>query len=88
MKSLIQQRLALNRDRMASIVTSSFGGIFMLLGIAQLAIGGNSTISWFQIVLGLVALVIGTVTGVRVRRKIRSFEREHGATAGKQTPLK
>jgi hypothetical protein len=84
MKSLVQQRLMLNRDRMASIVTSIFGGIFMLLGIAQLTIGGNLILSWFQFGLGFVALVFGIVTGVRVRRRIQSFEREHGATAGKQ----
>jgi hypothetical protein len=73
---------------MARIVTSSFGGIFVLLGIAQLAIGKSSIIWWVQFDLGLVALVIGTVADVRVGRKIRRSEREHGTAAGKQQTRK
>jgi hypothetical protein len=88
MKSLLQQRQALNRDRIASLVTSISGVIFILLGVAQLTLGGNLILWWFQVALGLIALVFGIVMRVRNQHQISNFELAHGVDAGKQVPLK
>ena len=88
MRSVRDQLLVLKRDRFLSIVVTIFGGIFMLLGVARVMVGGDLITSWFQVVWGFLMLVFGVVMVVRKRRQLKSFELEHGAHPATHRPLK
>jgi drug/metabolite transporter (DMT)-like permease len=85
MASLIQRRMALDRQRWSGTLSMVLGALFVLIGVADLVTGGGSR--W----LGIAALLFGVVSavcGVAARRKAtvarHVFEAENGQDAGKQ----
>jgi hypothetical protein len=88
MKSLTEQRIVLNRERAFAISGSILGGMFILSGLAQVALGGDWVLWWLLVAVGLIGLVSGVALAARTRRQIRSFELEHGADAGKSKSFK
>ncbi|WP_085511135.1 hypothetical protein [Plantibacter flavus] len=80
MDSLIQQRLAFERDRTFGWLAVVFGALFFAWG-AWMAWSGTPTY-----LFGAAACAVGIVLGVqRIRRSGRTrevFEREHGKHAG------
>lgn len=80
MTSLIQQRLALGRIRVRALWALWVGGIGVTLGLVLLVSGGTSTfaIGW------VLCFIYGLTEMARYRQKVRAFESEHGADAGKQ----
>lgn len=87
MKSLIQQRIAIDRTRVFGIVGISVGATgFVLMSVFAL-VEALPWSSWIPVFIWLV-IVGGGVDNLRkARRRLRAFEAEHGAGAGEQTPL-
>jgi hypothetical protein len=88
MKSLTEQRMVLNRERAFAISGGILGGLFILSGLAQVALGGDLVLWWLLFAVGLIGLVSGVALAARTRRQITSIELEHGADAGKSTSFK
>lgn len=85
MPSLIQQRMAIDRQRQLGTMNLILGTVFFVLGITQLALGGGA--HWFS--YGYLAVgLLDFALGVRTRRKAtfarREFEAENGEDAGRQ----
>jgi ABC-type nickel/cobalt efflux system permease component RcnA len=84
-KILIQQRLALGRERVFAIAAMVIGGVGMALVVVTLVTGSAET--WFPWIQAAAWLLIGA-GGVwsmrRYRRRMAAFEAEHGPDAGKQ----
>lgn len=88
-KSLIQQRIALDRARIIALLMT-FGGVLLLLASGASIAWSSTGIAFFQwwVLVGwCVFTAVGAVRLVRVRRRRSEFEAEHGRDAGKQRPL-
>lgn len=88
MKSLIQQRMELDRQRHGAVAQIV---ITLLLAAAFLPSVGNYTALPWLPVLWLVCAGVAVVDGWRrvraARRALSAFEAEHGADAGVQKPV-
>lgn len=86
--SLIQQRMALEREVLIARWTSYPFLAMAVLGVGQVFLDPSRWLSWIL----LVVFIVGGVRGVRALRAARgrfaAFQREHGADAGKQTPIR
>jgi uncharacterized membrane protein HdeD (DUF308 family) len=80
MESLVQQRLAFERERLTGWVLFAAGLLFAV-GCVWLAFTGM-TVSWAMAVFWVVWACFGIRRVMRARRRQRSFELEHGPTAG------
>lgn len=80
MDSLVQQRLAFERDRTYGWVLIAIGLCFVA-GSIWFAVAGNP-LSWAMAVWWVVWACFGVRRVMRARRTQQAFEREHGATAG------
>lgn len=89
-RSLIQQRLALQRRRVFALVlligwsVLSVGNVWRIAAAAPTG-DGRDVLNWL-ILAGSVALAIcGLVMWAKVRRDTRAFEDIHGRGAGRQS---
>jgi hypothetical protein len=84
-KSLIQQRIALDRARLVAVVMLC-GGILLVVGSGvQLSVGlMDSSFRWLSPVFWAVFVIVAMVRLRRVRRDWLLLESEHGSDAGKQ----
>lgn len=85
MASLIQQRMAIDRQRNFGTTYLVLGITFIVVGIAELS--NADTTMWpgaMSLVLGIFWLSSGVVQRVKSERARRAFEAEHGANAGRQ----
>lgn len=80
MDSLIQQRLAFERDRLFGWLTVALGTLFCAFGV-WMTMSGRP---WYA--FGIAAFAVSIMLGVRrIRRADRTreaFERQHGKNAG------
>lgn len=83
-QSLIQQRLALGRERVFAIVAMALGGIGLVLAAVALVQGAAGWPQWLQAVAWLLIGGSGVRSWRRSRRRVAEFEAEHGPDAGKQ----
>jgi hypothetical protein len=82
---LIQQRMAIDRQRLAAVAALVVGGIGAALSLVMVGLGNGQWTAWFQMVLWVSWIVAGGATLVKYRRRIREFEGEHGVGAGRQS---
>jgi hypothetical protein len=88
--SLIQQRMAIDRQRLYARVTLGLGVLWMISTVFTLARWGDS---WLvALICSVFVAVLGTAGGawsyLDARKKLRAFEAEHGIGAGKQKPVR
>ncbi|RUR03087.1 hypothetical protein [Labedella endophytica] len=86
--SLIQQRMAITRDRTYGIVMTVLALLIAASGIAR-AVGeaNDPLLAWLLAGVSLALAAISAVRALRATRRLRAFEAEHGAEAGKQRPI-
>ncbi|MGQ2914551.1 hypothetical protein [Microbacterium aurantiacum] len=87
MPSLIQQRMALDRQRLHARWMLLWGYALVYFGVTLYWTGS----SWFTVLYFLFALVVVAFGIIRVRAARRdriAFETEHGPDAGKQDPVR
>jgi hypothetical protein len=83
--SLIQQRMEIDRARIAAVWMTVTGVFFLIGSVAQFAASaGSSFAPWYLGVIALPAIVIGVVQIVRARARMARFEEQHGAGAGRR----
>ncbi|OAN32079.1 hypothetical protein A4X17_16805 [Plantibacter sp. H53] len=80
MDSLVQQRLAFERERTVGWVMITVGLLFVVGSVWFAAAG--APLSWAMAVFWTVWACFGIRRVVASRRTQQAFEREHGATAG------
>ncbi|MBD8100813.1 hypothetical protein PlfCFBP13513_12020 [Plantibacter flavus] len=80
MDSLVQQRLAFERERTFGWVMITIGLLFVAGSVWFAAAG--SPLSWAMAVFWTVWACFGIRRVATSRRTQQAFEREHGATAG------
>lgn len=81
--SLIQQRMEIDRARIAAVWMTVAGALFLFSSIAQLASStGSPFLPWYLGVIALPAVVIGVAQIVRARARMARFEAQHGEGAG------
>lgn len=84
MTTLVQQRMAIERQRVFAVLYLTVGLIWVALeaGLGVASSWGWS--AWFQIALGILWIGLGLASFHRYRREIGAFIAEHGAEAGKR----
>ena len=82
--SLIQQRIALDRNRVVSILFVALGGLGLLFGVFLILMDPSRWTTWAMLVPWLIFASTGVVRLVQYRTALRAFESEHGVDAGKQ----
>ena len=87
MPSLIQQRMALDRQRLQARWMLLWGFALVYFGVTLYLVA----FSWLPVPYFLFALVVVTFGIIRVRAARRdriAFETEHGPDAGRQDPVR
>lgn len=82
--SLIQQRIALGRERAIGIFFVIVGTAGLAVFVAFIAMDASNWSSWATAVAYLVLLIFGAARLVRYRRRVAAFEATHGVGAGVQ----
>lgn len=82
MGTLIQQRMAFERDRILGWTAVGGGAFFVIMSIPAGWMAGNATSALLGTIAGLTALATGLVRVRRANLTRRAFEREHGPAAG------
>jgi hypothetical protein len=82
-RSLIQERMSIDRQRLAGWLMTVGGSIGVALGLVTMLT--NHT-NWAGIAF-VVWVPIGVAQLVRARKRRVSFENEHGYEAGRQKPI-
>lgn len=83
-RSLIQQRMSIDRERLAGIFSLILGCLGFLGGAVIFSWGERGLGLWFQLAMWLRWVAVGVTMLVRSRRRMRDFEAEHGVGAGTQ----
>lgn len=86
--SLIQQRIAIDRQRTIGLIFLVLAGALFLLGAFSLATDPEREFLWTGVIVFGANAVMGAVTLIGASSKRRAFEAEHGAGAGKQAPVR
>lgn len=86
--SLIQQRIAIDRQRTFGVVFLSLAGALFLIGAFSLATNPEREFLWTGVIIFGANTVLGVITLVSASFKRRAFEAEHGTRAGKQSPVR
>ncbi|WP_136042447.1 MULTISPECIES: hypothetical protein [unclassified Microbacterium] len=81
--SLIQQRHALGRSRIAALILVLGWGAFTVLRVVFLDV--TDVLDWILTVGAIALTVCGVVLWFRYRRDVRKFEERYGHNAGRQT---
>jgi hypothetical protein len=85
--SLIQQRLALDRQFVGGRVQVGIGTFFVVFNAARAIFEEPSILLWLQVAIGVLLLVNG-IRALRTARAAKTtFEAENGLDAGKQRRL-
>lgn len=85
MASLIQQRMAIDRQRTFARIYIVLGAFFFLAGPVQLIVSKTSSPSgWFTLAIGAMWLILGLVQRGKSNKSRQEFEAEHGEHAGQQ----
>ncbi|MET1051255.1 MAG: hypothetical protein ABWX65_01315 [Mycetocola sp.] len=84
MASLIQQRMAIERQRTFGLIFLVLGGVSLPVAIIVTVASSSSWIPWIQIVVALVWIGLGLLGLLRYRREVGTFTGEHGVDAGKR----
>ncbi|WP_203138146.1 hypothetical protein [Microbacterium sp. JZ31] len=87
MESLIQQRIAVERERISALVLLASAVPLLLLGCVLLAFDPGRWYSWLTTAGWVVLCLIAAARYIRARRRIRAFEAAHGKDAGRQRPV-
>ena len=82
--SLIQQRIAIERQRVFGTIYVISGGLGLVLGAILWVTDPSYWVSWSLIVVWLVFAISGVVRLVQYRRALREFESANGVGAGNQ----
>ena len=82
--SLIQQRLALRRQRLWGLFSLIIGLLGVAAGAAMFAASPDRSSSWWMMAVWAGWGPFGAVTLIRYRRRVEVFEAEHGKGAGEQ----
>lgn len=83
-RSLIQQRMSIERERLAGIFSLILGCLGTCLVTVVFILGERGDVLWIQLVVWLGWVAVGVMMLVWSRRRMSGFEAEHGAGAGKQ----
>ena len=83
---MIQQRIALDRERAIGLWLSIAGGLFLLLG-GFAAMAAPERLSWVSLVMPAILLLLGLFRLWAYGHGRRVFEEEHGPDAGMQRPV-
>ncbi len=88
-KSLIQQRISLERARLVAVLTVVGGSLLVVAsGVSVVWRSSSPSIwQWWPVIFWCAFVCVGVVRLVRVRRRRLAFESEHGRDAGKQKPV-
>ena len=81
--SLIQQRVALDRERAIGLWLTSASGIFLLLGLILL-LTGPERVFWGSLLTPALLLAVGLFRLWAYRQSRSAFEAAHGRDAGTQ----
>jgi hypothetical protein len=85
MASLIQQRMAIDRQRIFGTLSIIVGGLFLTIAIVDLVtFRGAQVTGYLYLVLAVGSFVLGFTRRARSTRARRTFEAENGKDAGKQ----
>lgn len=84
MTSLIQQRHALNRQRLISMWLAIVGTVMAIGDVSLLMSDPTAVWKWILLVVWLGWVAVGIGQFVRYRAAVRAFELEHGVDAGRQ----
>lgn len=82
--SLIQQRIAIDRQRVLGTISVIIGGLGLLPGIILWLMDPSRWMNWLLIVVWLIFAIRGAVQLVHYRKALREFESANGVGAGKQ----
>ncbi|MDQ4137527.1 MAG: hypothetical protein M3116_01595 [Actinomycetota bacterium] len=86
MPSLIQQRIALDRERAIALWLIIAGSFFGILGLVSV-VTAPERFFWGTIAMAVFPLLYGIFRLWAYRQSRKAFEAEHGPHAGKQTPV-
>lgn len=86
--SLIQQRIAIDRQRLSGVIVSLGAGVLFIVGAIGLALDPERHFLWIGVIIFGANTIAGVVTLITAESKRRAFEARHGATAGKQDPVR
>jgi hypothetical protein len=81
--SLIQQRIALDRERAIATLLIVAGGVSVILGILTVVTRPDG-LAWVTAVWPMLLLGFGLFRLWAYRQSRKAFEAEHGADAGRQ----
>lgn len=84
MTSLIQQRIAIDRERVIGTVYTALGSLMLSLGLVMAIIEPSQWSRWAFMVVWAGFAAVGVRKLAAARRTRRAFESEHGVDAGKQ----
>jgi len=85
MASLIQQRMAINRQRILGTLYLIVGAVALAAAITELIVSrGTDWASGFFLLVGVFWLISGLVRRSKSKRARRAFEAEYGEDAGRQ----
>lgn len=87
MESLIQQRIAIERERSSALVLISLAVPLLLICGVLLAVDVGRWSSWLTTAANAVLSAVAVTRLLRARRTIREFEATHGRDAGRQPPV-
>lgn len=82
--SLIQQRIAIERQCVLGTIQVIIGGLGLVSGTILWLMDPSRWVGWLFIVVWLVFVISGVVRLARYRAARREFESEHGVGAGTQ----
>ncbi|PCE15401.1 hypothetical protein AUC47_13970 [Microbacterium sp. SZ1] len=83
--SLIQQRMALDRQRNLAIIFLIVFGFNAAWWLARGTLDNGGVISWILASLFVIVVAMSVHSLLSARRKLRAFEAEHGPGAGKRS---
>ncbi|KJQ55607.1 hypothetical protein [Microbacterium sp. SA39] len=86
--SLIQQRIAFARRRSFALYTLISSTVIAIAWFLILIIDGNDFLRWLGALVFAFSAIYGIIEFRRVRRDILAFEKQHGAGAGAQKPVR
>jgi hypothetical protein len=88
--SLIQQRMAIDRQRIIALVMSGLAVLYLGLTVFILisSLGSPPPSLLLNGTLSVVWTAGGVWSYLDARKKLRAFEAEHGVGAGKQKPVR
>jgi hypothetical protein len=85
--SLIQQRIAIDRERVSGVLITAFSGAGIIVGLLLLLFQPFQPMTLISLALWLTVCGKGIHTLMQARRRRIAFEAANGLEAGKQKPI-